>query len=63
MAQNFGSWMQEVNKLCIGKFGRGIDDLPSMSYWDWYNYGITVEEAISFIEDDLVRFSHTNGGK
>jgi len=53
MTQNFGTWIREVDTLCIGKFGLGVNDLPDMAYRDWYDDGITVEEAMELVEDEL----------
>jgi len=42
----FRRWEDEVNKLMLKKHGVGIDDIPDMSYRDWWANELTVEEAV-----------------
>lgn len=45
------SWMRQLDTECVKNFGIGIDNLPDQPYYDWYDDGFDVQEAIEEIAE------------
>lgn len=44
--QTFEDWLQQVNALVIRQTGLGLDDLPDVPLYDWFEFdGLTPAEA------------------
>ena len=42
---DFKQWKREVNKVVVNRIGMGCNDMPDVSYRDWYDDGMSPEEA------------------
>jgi len=42
----FKEWEGKVNALMLKKHGVGIDDIPDMPYYTWWDNDMLVEEAV-----------------
>lgn len=40
-------WEAEANKLMLVKHGVGIDDIPDMDWYGWFDGGWTPREAVN----------------
>lgn len=40
----FESWLIELNKICLARFGLSLSDLPTMPLWQAYASGLTPDE-------------------
>lgn len=46
MEQTFDEWCREVNLVMIQRCSLGMDDLPDQTWHDWYDSGLTPDEAV-----------------
>ena len=49
----FEKWFEKVNELCEKRLGMGVDDIPDMDYWVWWDAGTSVHETLEFINFEL----------
>lgn len=48
---DFRAWLTSVNRLCLGRWGLSLDDLPDMPTRSGFDAGAEPEE---FFEDEVV---------
>ena len=53
---NFEIWKEEVNRVCIQRFGVSTEYLPDADYWHMWRDGWTALDVINFIEEREVDF-------
>lgn len=42
---SFSGWTQRLNQRCETQLGLSLGDLEDLPFRDWYDEGLTVEEA------------------
>ena len=53
----FIAWFNEVDKYMVIKHGVGVDDIPDMDYYAWFDNDYTVKEAV----DEAIIAVNENG--
>lgn len=49
--QEFSTWLDTVDQLCLEKFGLSLDDLPDVCTRDAFDSGMT---PLEFFQDDVL---------
>lgn len=49
----FWRWMQRVDAELVSRYGAPSDDLPDQSYRDYFDSGMSPEEAVDEISEEL----------
>jgi uncharacterized DUF497 family protein len=42
----YKNWEESANQLMLKKHGVGIDDIPDMTWHEWFMDGWTIQEAV-----------------
>lgn len=54
---DFEQWKKEVNKIVGNRLGVGCDDMPDVTYYDWFEDGMSpsdaADEAIDIWQEDM----------
>ncbi len=50
--QTFAQWKAEVNAHVMTRAGLCADDLPDMPYYDWFEDGISPQEAAQMVLEE-----------
>jgi len=47
----FNQWMLQLDRAVSAKIGASVHDLPDMTFRDWFDDGLTIEEAVEEVLD------------